>query len=47
MADEPKKNEQTEREVRKTVDDYPPRPYSEAVSKDHKEFLAAREKRAK
>ena len=47
MADEPKKDEQTEREVRKSVDDYPPRPYADAVSKDHKAFLDAQEARTK
>lgn len=47
MADEPKKNEQTEREVKNTVGEYPERPYDKAISKEHKEFLAEQEKRTK
>lgn len=37
------KSEQTEREVRKVVGEYQDRPYEQAVSKEHKEFLAQQE----
>lgn len=42
MADTEKtteKREQTEREVKNVVGDYPDRPYKEAVTKEHEAFL--------
>lgn len=47
MADESKTNEQTERAVENPVGEYPQRPYSKAVSPEHKAFLTEQEKRSK
>jgi hypothetical protein len=46
VADE-KKNEQTEREVKNVVGDYPERPYDQAISKEHRAFLEEQEKKTK
>ena len=39
-ASKPKRAEFTDKPVDKVVDDYPERPYSEAISDGHREFLA-------